>query len=814
MAALRASDGSVTSFDAHLQRSGGHAEVHTLARLGTRVYLGGFFDTAGGAARRNLAAVDAASGAVAGWDPHADQNGFAASIETLVPAGDEIYAGGRFTAIGGQQRASVARLRTTDATATAWNPSANDVVHTIAVVGDTAYVGGSFTAAGGAARAGAAALATSDGHALAWDAQLEPFENDTTSVAALVVSGGTVYMAGRLTAARGQPRSRAAAVDASTATLRAWAPEPVVRPPGGGGIEALAAGGGRVLAGGSFSGVGAVPRASLAAVDLASGSLLSWSPAVDLGPGSPSSEPEVRALAVSGATLYVGGRFAGVTGAADCPNLAAIDRTSGSATGSCARPDGLVRALALDGARLYLGGDFEAVGNTSRSGIAALAVPALTLATWAPQPQYGLGAGRVHALAPGGGTVLAGGVFSSIGGQTRAGVAALSSTTGSATAWNAHLASTEGFTPAVNALLRSGSRVYIGGFGWNRLGGSAVRALAAADAATGAAVAWAPQASFAPDGNIVEPSVDALGAGSGVVFAAGGFDRLAEDREGAAAIRTDNAHAAPWAPRGLGFGARAVAVTASAVITGSRDIAIYRSHGPPVFRHPPRLLHATPFSYPAAAACLLGEVSGNRPFFAYRIDWLRDGVLLPHQEIETGYGVPPDDDGHLIACRMTVSNDEGTVSADSAAERTIPLPNRPPPAGSGGAGGGAGGAAAGGVARPRLNTLSFPARMRLGAFLKRGLRVRVVALRPLAALRLELSFAAPSRRHAKPRRLRRAKVVSFKRTGRRTVVLRAPRGARAALRGARKVRLIVRSTAVARDGTRGRSVTRGVTARR
>jgi hypothetical protein len=63
----------------------------------------------------------------------------------------------------------------------------------------------------------------------------------------------------------------------------------------------------------------------------------------------------------------------------------------------------------------------------------------------------------VHTLAVSGTTVYAGGSFSSIGGQSRANLAALDATTGAATPWNPTVGGT------VTTLAVSGTTVYVGG---------------------------------------------------------------------------------------------------------------------------------------------------------------------------------------------------------------------------------------------------------------------------------------------------------------------------------------------------------------
>jgi hypothetical protein len=891
LVAVDAATGAVKPFDAKLTRTGGYRfSVRALAHIGTRLFVAGTFDAVGGAQRRGLAAVDATSGAVTSWNPNPDQNGFPGSISSLTAAGDTLYAGGQFSSIGGQPRASLAQLRTSDGGATSWNPSADGFVRTLTLAGSTVYAGGEFAHAGGAARAGAAALSVGDGHALAWDAQLQAPPNSSPNVLGVAVDGATVYLAGRFSGARGEERFRAAALDGESGELRDWDPRvQVTVGQGAAEVYAVAAAGGKVVLGGAFTAVNVIARKTLAAIDVATGAPTGWAPEVT---------GQVSALVVDGSRVWAGGDFEGVTGAADCPNLAALDRTSATQTGPCPEPDGSVRALRIDGARIYLGGDFDHIGASTRSGIAALDIPGGTLASWAPEARFGGAPGTISTLSPGGGTVYAGGTFDHIGGQARTGVAKLSDTTGDASGWDAHLSSTQGFTPSVTAVARGGDRLFIGGEGFDHIGTQAAETLGAVNLTTGAAFAWAPGVAFAPNDNIETPHINALAVGPGGLIAVGSFDYLGLEHEGVGAISQTTTTGSTWQPRGFGFGASALAVSGGTVLAGNGEVYVFRSHGAPVFERGPALQTAQVLSYPGAIGCERGQYTGNRPFH-WRYDWLRDGALLPGEGIEFTHGISDDDEGHLLACRITVQNDEGSAHADSPAIRAVPreLVNLQPPllaytpdggltsgapllclpgawggtrpaiayawvrdgtvvggegtdrytirasdlghemrcrvtatnptksitldsqplklpGGSGGGGGGGGGGGTG-SARPLLHKLKLPARMKLRTFLRRGLRVRVTALRPMRSLQLALVLDPRTSAKLRLSALLRKRTLRSVKVGRTTVVLKPSRRGRRALRKVKRAQVAIASRAVGRDGRPGRDVgSRIVTLRR
>jgi hypothetical protein len=163
-------------------------------------------------------------------------------------------------------------------------------------------------------------------------------------------------------------------------------------------VRALAVAGRRVFLGGEFTamvapgagGGGATQtrrRNHLAAVDIDRHTLLPWNPDTD-GP--------VRALALSAdkTKLYVGGDF-GLIGGTPAPFLALVDLKTGRVDpGFRPRLHGRVKALALAGDRLYVGGHFTSVvgpaGVEPRSKLAALDAVTGELLPWLP-PDLGPG---------------------------------------------------------------------------------------------------------------------------------------------------------------------------------------------------------------------------------------------------------------------------------------------------------------------------------------------------------------------------------------------------------------------------------------
>jgi hypothetical protein len=159
----------------------------------------------------------------------------------------------------------------------------------------------------------------------------------------------------------------------------------------------------------------------VAAVLLATGVVLSGRGAGASVPSAPRRaagfDGRVRvAVAVAvGGTIYLGGAFTRVGGAAR-GRLAAVTAGGGGAvTAWNHRADGRVRTLAASSSRLYAGGQFGAVDGAARSRLAAFSLASGALdAGWRPAAD-----GPVHALRVGlsGTRVYVAGLFTRLGGD-------------------------------------------------------------------------------------------------------------------------------------------------------------------------------------------------------------------------------------------------------------------------------------------------------------------------------------------------------------------------------------------------------------
>lgn len=529
--------------------------VTTLAVSGSTVYAAGLFTSINGQTRNRIAALNAADGSVTTFNPNAN-----AAVNTIVLSADGsiIYAGGRFTMIGGQPRLSIAALNASNGSATAtFNPSAtgtlgNGVVDALAISGSTLYVGGSFNTIGGQPRDNIAALSLGvplDGVAVP-TFNPKPSRSGCAacgSVAALAVSGSTVYAGGLFDTIGGQKRNYLAGLNAAEGTATAFNPSP------NGNIRALAVSASTLYVAGSFKSndgslsIGGQARNYAAAFNLADGAITAF---------DPNPNYLVGAFGISGSAVYLAGYFSSLGGVVR-HSIAALSALDGSATAF--NPNALgfnggiatVYALAVSGSTVYAAGYFSAIGGQPRASIAALNAADGSATSWDPSAHYRSGPAVVVALADGGPVIYAAGAFDSIGGQTRSCIAALTATDGTATPWAPQA------NDQVASLAVSASLIYAGGF-FTTIGGQPRNKIAALNAADGTATSWDPDATNSAN-------VLALAISGSTVYAGGNFPSIhGVARKNIAAINASDGAPTSFDPR-ADAGVQALAVCGSTV---------------------------------------------------------------------------------------------------------------------------------------------------------------------------------------------------------------------------------------------------------
>ncbi|MCA9488273.1 MAG: hypothetical protein KC621_00050 [Myxococcales bacterium] len=486
------------------------ASVTALVASETALFVGGRFSSPGfgGDSQVGLQKLDLATGeTVSMFSPAANDvptvSGF--GVASLALAAGVLFVGGGFANGDGTVNGFIALDEATGALVGSPLPSGHDVggfdgtVRAIASGAERVWVGGDFQGYGG--RRGSY-LVKLDDRTFEVDERFSPpdlaaFDGPVNS---LVVADGALYVGGRFTSYRGVPNSAngLAKLDLQTGEL-----DTTFSPPGestngvSGEVHVLLVAGDSLLVGGDFTSYRTDPVQRLVKVALSDGA-----PDTVFTPeGVPVGfDDTVRALAISGSSVFVGGEFEGYlppsTEFSFCVGLAKLDVATGEFDATFApavdfdsgfdSPD--VRALAVSEGALYVGGRFDTYQGASANAIAKLDLATGMLdTTFSPPANNGFD-GSVDSLLLLGSSLYVGGDMFSYRGEAGAtrGLAKLDPVSGARDPAFTTGRWLFGFESPFRVLVPDGDRLFVGG-GFGYLDGTSwVSRAAFIDPATGA----------------------------------------------------------------------------------------------------------------------------------------------------------------------------------------------------------------------------------------------------------------------------------------------------------------------------------------
>lgn len=221
------------------------------------ILVGGGFGNIGGANRSRIARLDPVSGLADSFNPSADSFG---SVYTILQQTDgKILVGGTFTNIGGEFRNYVARLDPATGLADSWNPDVNGsvqpTVYSLAQQADgKIVVAGFFDTIGGQPRANIGRIDSTNG---APDS-FAPDANGTVQAIA-IQPDEKILAGGGFTSIGGDARGRFARLDPATGLVDSFNPN------AGGAVSTLyLQADGKILVGGIFQTMSTQPRGRVA----------------------------------------------------------------------------------------------------------------------------------------------------------------------------------------------------------------------------------------------------------------------------------------------------------------------------------------------------------------------------------------------------------------------------------------------------------------------------------------------------------------------------------------------------------------------
>ena len=363
------------SVDAGFQPQFG-GEVGGLLRVGPSLVAFGRLFVNGGATARTLLAVDPVTGALSPWVPVLTgfASGLATANGTLFVLSWEGTHVRRVSAFNGTTGAAL------------WT----SVPITSASSGTSSTLSG-IAAAGSRVVVGADRLYALDAATGVIDpAWGGPGGDAETRIAALAVSGSTIYVGGGFSVFHGQPRANLAAVDLATGAVLPWSPQAVFPVSH---VAASASGTVFVAGGGAVN--GEARRANVFEID-ASGAVTAWESQALF---------DVRALHVasSGAIVF-GASAAATTGSATRVAIAGFDTETGALvpntpTISLAATVPASAFVLSVGQTLFLSGFFDTVNGQPRVNLAAVDSTTNTVLSW---PAAGVPSTATIVLAHGG----------------------------------------------------------------------------------------------------------------------------------------------------------------------------------------------------------------------------------------------------------------------------------------------------------------------------------------------------------------------------------------------------------------------------
>ena len=440
-----------------------------------KVVLGGTFNSFNGDSSSGLGLIRLTASAAK--DPVWDI-GFINSVRSTLVIGNYLYVAGEFVSVrtlsaGTLSIAYLFRMNLTgpnDGTIDpTWQPNVSGPVYHLETDGTSLFIAGNFTTVNGAARNNLAKLSTTAPASV--DASWNPSPNNT--VDGLKYAGSQLYVCGGFSTIGGLANNYIARLSPSGTGAADSAWMPICDKP----VSCLESDSTYIYLGGLFSHINSTTvRNALCRFQLASGAATldaTW---------NPNCNGQVTTMLSSGAALFIAGVFQTVSGQPRYFLAKVPESGTGAADPSfIPNPNGAVLDMKFSGESLLCGGRFSTtVGAISAA--FALLDPTNGSASAGFSGNVG-NIGNLYCMLPvSGGKTMIGGIFDTVNGVGRKGLARLNADGSLDTSSQSDLF---GYNPTVNDMKVDGSYLYIAG-NFYKAGGVAVTHVARMNLATGA----------------------------------------------------------------------------------------------------------------------------------------------------------------------------------------------------------------------------------------------------------------------------------------------------------------------------------------
>lgn len=327
-------------------------QFNRVEAVDTNIVFGGSNLLMDASTRNNIAAFDMDDGTLTSFDPDAD-----GPVNSIVISGNNLYAGGWFSFIGGDTRFFLAKLNaSTGLVDDNFMPDVNDGVNVVKVFNDKLYVGGWFSLIDGWARKKIARLDTASGSVdLNWDAKVITASGSFRVNDILPTSNG-IYLAGKFDSLDNAKHRSIAKVNLTNGnSYTSFHPQIT------GEVFSITTIKGKLFAGGDFTAVNDTAYSNLVVMDTSNGN-----PTYTF---KPQFNNNVYSIAAYDTLAFVGGSFDQLDGS-PANYLAKINPTTLTRdTSGTFYVDNYINSIYSFSGTLALGGTFGEVKGSPHNGL-------------------------------------------------------------------------------------------------------------------------------------------------------------------------------------------------------------------------------------------------------------------------------------------------------------------------------------------------------------------------------------------------------------------------------------------------------------